>query len=144
MAGAMTVSADVQYVFDYLFTQASKGLLTGRSFEPFATATTKRGERTHSTTDLGSITASPAQHIAALLAALKAQAAKGGLKSAGVVFNARTPQGMGGGEDSVVMHVETAAGEAVQIYIPYTRLQVPRPVYSEPVIQDVAPTIFAP
>jgi hypothetical protein len=137
----MTVSADVQYVFDYLFTQAAKGLATGRSFEPFATATTKRGERTHSTTDLGSITATPAQHVAGLLDALRAQAAGGDIKSAGVVFNARTPQGMAGGEDSVVMHVETA-GEAVQIFIPYTRRMAPKPVYAEPVIQDVAPTIF--
>jgi hypothetical protein len=138
----MTVSADVQYVFDYLFTQAAKGLATGHSFEPFATATTRAGGRTHSTTDLGSITATPAQHISALLGALKDQAGRGEIRAAGVVFNARTPQGMGGGEDSVVMHVETVAGEAVQIYVPYTRRQVPRPVYAEPVIQDVAPSIF--
>jgi hypothetical protein len=140
----MSVSPDIQATFDYLFARASKTLKNNRSFEPFATATTKKGERTHSTTDLGSIVSTPVEHIAALLAELKNQAHKGGLKAAGVVFNSRTPAGMGGGEDALVVHAETAQGEAVQIYVPYTRLRTPVPLFSPPVIQDVAPNIFAP
>jgi len=138
----MTVSPDIQATFDYLFGRAAKTLKGARSFEPFSTATTDRGERTHSSTDLGSITATPTQHIAALLTEMKARAKEGGLRAAGVVFNARTPMGMGGGEDSIVVHAETADGEAVQIYVPYTRMQTPTPLFSQPVIQDVAPSIF--
>jgi hypothetical protein len=139
----MAISSETQATFDYLFGLASKVLLDNhRSFEPFATATTLAGQRTHSTSDLGTHASSPTEHISALLAVLADRAATGGLKSAGLAFNARTPAGMGGGEDCVCVHAETAAGEAVQVFVPYTRMGVPRPAFSEPVIQDVAPRIF--
>ena len=138
----MSVSPDIQATFDYLFAAAAKALQANQSFEPFATATSVRGQRTHSTTDLGSIITSPTEHISALLATLKGQADKAEIRTAGVVFNARTPADMKGGEDSVVIHAETLAGEAVQIFVPYTRKGVPKPAFAQPIIQDVPARIF--
>jgi hypothetical protein len=138
----MTISPDIQATFDYLFNLAAKPLQAGnQSFEPFATAVTEAGERTHSTTDLGTLTSSPTEHIGALLAVLADQARAGPLKSAGVVFNARTPQGLEGGDECVCLHVETP-NDSVQIFVPYKRAHVPPLAFAEAIVQDAAPRIF--
>src|SRR5262245_3929251 len=76
----MSISPDIQATFDYLFNLAAKALQAdNRSFEPFATALTKAGERTHSTTDLGTMSSSPTEHLGALITVLADQARGGDL-----------------------------------------------------------------
>ena len=139
----MSVSPDIQATFDYLVGLAQKALADNRSFAPFATTTLTGGERTHSRTDLAPAVSTPGEHISALITALRRQAQSGGVRAAGLVFDAAAPSDVQGGADAICVHAETAEGEAVQIFVAYTRGRSPVPVYAEPVIQDVPARIFA-
>ncbi len=140
----MSVSADTQATFDYLFGLASKALTEGRSFAPFATAVGPSGQRTHSQTDLNTDSSTPQEHISALLQVLKNDAMAGKAVAAGLVFDSVAPLGKDGAQsDAVCVHAETAGGEAVQIFVPYQRGHSVAPTFDEPHVQQVAARIFA-
>jgi hypothetical protein len=138
----MTISPDIQATFDYLFSLAEKALSEGRSFAPFATGALVEGGRTHSTADLNAAASTPQEHMIALIGALKDQAARGAIKSAGLAFDTVAPFSDGKASDAVCVHAETAAGEAVQIFVPYERARSVTPAFAEPVVQTVAARIF--
>ncbi|HWA21283.1 MAG TPA: hypothetical protein VG735_02685 [Caulobacterales bacterium] len=137
----MTVSPEVQATFDYLFGLAAKALHDNRSFAPFGSAVARDGGRTHTTTDLQTLTSQPTDHLAAVLAVLHDHAL-GGARTAGVVFDTIAPPGAAGGPNAVCVHAETVLGEAVQIFVPYRRDRADEPVFAEPVLQDVPKRIF--
>ena len=137
----MAVSSEIQSTFDFLFDLAQKALSEGRSFAPFATSELKNGERTYSMTDLNVASSTPQDHMIALIKTLQGEASAGRLKSAGLVFDTVAPFDDGKTSDALCIHAE-AAGEAVQIFVPYERGRMPAPKYSEPVIQPVAARIF--
>lgn len=137
------VTPDTQATFDYLFDLAKKALTEGRSFAPFATAATRDGGRTHSQTDMKADNSTPQEHIAALLQVLSQDAKAGKIKSAGVVFDSVAPTEDGKRQsDAVCVHAETAGGEAVQIFVPYTRSHSVIPQFEQPFSQPVSARIF--
>ena len=138
----MSVSPDIQSTFDYLFGLAEKALTEGRSFAPFASGALVGGGRTHSTADLSAAASTPQEHMIALIDELRAQAANGSIKAAGLAFDTVAPFDDGKTSDAVCVHAETLAGEAVQIFVPYERSRSVVPAFAEPVVQSVQARIF--
>jgi hypothetical protein len=137
----MSVSPEIQSTFNYLFDTAAKALKSNRSFAPIASALMADGERTHSITDLRTLTSQPAEHIIALIDGLRTQVARGGVKAAGLVFDSATPPDIEGGSSAICVHAEIP-GEAVQIFVAYSRDRAEEPVFGEPVLQDALARIF--
>ncbi|MGE3865610.1 MAG: hypothetical protein AB7G04_01710 [Hyphomonadaceae bacterium] len=131
------MAPEMQKLFEYLYAQAHAALQDNRSFAPFAATDWADGQRTQSVTDLPAAISTPGEHLAALITTLSDQAKGGGVKAAGIAFDAVA----GDLGDAVCVHLETP-DDAVQVFTPYKRGGDPRPVFAEPLVQDAQARIF--
>lgn len=140
--GIEATQKDVQETFDYLFGEASKVLALGGSFAPFGAAIRESGERTHVNVDLPIDRSTPNDHISGLIMGFRQEAAQGRIFVAGLAFDGRMTS-EGRSETAVVIHIESSAGEGLQIFVPYVRADsAAAPVFESPVVQPIVPEIF--
>ncbi len=139
--GIEATQKHVQETFDYLFGEASKVLELGGSFAPFGAAIRESGERTHVNVDLPIERSTPNDHISGLIMGFRQEAQAGRIFLAGLAFDGRMTSD-GGAVEALVIHIESAGGEGMQIFVPYLRGEDTRPVFDKPVIQPIVPEIF--
>lgn len=133
---------DVQETYDYLFGEASKVLALGGSFAPFGAAMRESGERTHVNVDLPIERSTPNDHISGLIMGFRQEAQAGRIFLAGLAFDGRMTAD-GKSVEALVIHIESAVGEGMQIFVPYVRDAAATPVFDKPVVQPITPEIFS-
>jgi hypothetical protein len=139
--GIEATQRDVQETFDYLFNEASKAMALGGSFAPFGAAIRETGERTHVNVDLPIDRSTPNDHISGLIMGFRQEADQRRIFIAGLAFDGRMT-GDGQTTEALVIHIESAAGEGIQVFVPYAREQGQPPVFDRPVVQAIVPEIF--
>jgi hypothetical protein len=133
---------DVQETFDYLFSEASKVLALGGSFAPFGAAIRQSGERTHVNVDLPIDRSTPNDHISGLIMGFRQEAQAGRIFLAGLAFDGRMTS-EGRSVEALVIHIESAQGEGMQVFVPYARDEGQPPVFEPVVVQPIVPEIFS-
>ncbi|MDX2235344.1 MAG: hypothetical protein NW200_12670 [Hyphomonadaceae bacterium] len=139
--GIEATQQNVQETFDYLFGEASKVLELGGSFAPFGAAIRESGERTHVNVDLPIDRSTPNDHISGLILGFRQEAQAGRIFLAGLAFDGRMTSD-GSAVQALVIHIESAQGEGMQVFVPYTRGLDAKPVFERPVVQPITPEIF--
>lgn len=140
--GIEATQKDVQETFDYLFGEAAQVLGKGGSFAPFGAAIRESGERTHVNVDLPIDRSTPNDHISGLIMGFRQEAAQGRIFIAGLAFDGRMNSD-GTSVPAVVIHIESSAGEGIQVFVPYDRADAAAaPVFEPPVVQPIVPEIF--
>jgi hypothetical protein len=128
----------LQETYEYLFDAAHLALRGGGSFAPFGASTRKTGEKTHTNVDLSMESSTPADHISGLIAGFRKDEEENGLIAAGLVFDGRARSD---DANALCFHIEAANGQAVEIIVPYKRLEA-GVTFADPQISEVHPEIF--
>jgi hypothetical protein len=129
----------LQDTYEYLFDAAHRALLEGGSFAPFGAGLRKTGEQIHTNVDLPIEKSAPADHISGLIAGFRLDEQENGLIAAGLVFDGRARSD---DAHALCFHIEAANGRAVEVIVPYQRLEGAGVSFADPQISEVAAEIF--
>ena len=129
----------LQDTYEYLFDAAHRALLEGGSFAPFGAGLRKTGVQIHTNVDLPIEKSAPSDHISGLIAGFRLDEQENGLIAAGLVFDGRARSD---DAHALCFHIEAANGRAVEVIVPYQRLEGASISFADPQVSEVAPEIF--
>lgn len=128
----------LQDTYEYLFDAAHRALLEGGSFAPFGAGIRKTGEQIHANVDLPIERSAPPDHISGLITFFRVDDEQNGLMAAGLVFDGRANSDAA---SALCFHIEAASGDAVEVIVPYSRLNA-QVAFADPQVSPVQPEIF--
>jgi hypothetical protein len=136
--------ADLDSLLNGLLPFAQEMLKRYGEFYPFAQAVTSEGEMVALATYTGDEHPPSQQVIEELVTALRADAVEGRYRATGICFDVRVMPPNGAPKtDAVVIALEHAAGESIEVYLPYRKKRFGRITYGELFARAAAPRIFA-
>lgn len=133
----------LQELLTFLLPFAQMMLEQHGSFLPFGTGVSRDGSMTLTPSRTEQALPHPSSVLAALFTDLARQASSGTIKAAGICTAVHvTLPGARHPSDAICLALEDRSGEAVEVFVPYTRRSGARPVFGDALITRIEPSIF--